>query len=49
MGLYRDHFKHARYETAEFLKVDKPYANDINYVCDLASIPVEEHRFDAVT
>lgn len=47
-SLYRNHFAHARYETADFLKVDKPYTTDISYACDLASIPVEDQRFDLV-
>ena len=32
---------------ADFEKVDKEYAQS-TYVCDLASIPVEDERFDAV-
>jgi SAM-dependent methyltransferase len=44
---YAKLFSHARYETADFLKVDKPYENP-TYVCDLSSIPVEDGRFDFV-
>lgn len=44
---YRDLFAHCRYEAADFERVDKPYARS-TYVCDLASIPVEDGRFDAV-
>jgi len=44
---YRALFGHCRYEAADFEKVDKPYAKS-TYVCDLASIPVEDGRFDAV-
>lgn len=44
---YRDLFRHARYESADFEKVDKPYASS-TYVCDLASIPVEDERFDFI-
>lgn len=44
---YRHLFQHCRYEAADFEKVDKPYAKS-TYVCDLASIPVESERFDAV-
>ena len=44
---YRELFNHARYESADFEKVDKEYAQS-TYVCDLASIPVEDERFDAV-
>jgi SAM-dependent methyltransferase len=47
-AFYRDHFGHTQYETADFMRVDKPYAPDITYVCDLASIPVENDRFDLV-
>jgi SAM-dependent methyltransferase len=44
---YRKHFGHCRYEAADFQKVDKTYAKS-TYVCDLAHIPVEDGRFDAV-
>jgi SAM-dependent methyltransferase len=44
---YRDLFSHARYEAADFEKVDKPYAKS-TYVCDLAAIPVEDARFDRI-
>lgn len=44
---YRDLFAHARYEAADFCKSDRPYA-EMNYVCDLAEIPVEDERFDMV-
>ena len=45
---YRDLFAHARYETADFMAVKgKKYAPP-DYVCDLASIPVEDVRFDHV-
>jgi SAM-dependent methyltransferase len=44
---YRDLFLHANYETADFEKVDKEYAPS-TYVCDLASIPVEDGRFDFI-
>lgn len=44
---YRDLFEHARYESADFEKVDKEYRPS-TYVCDLASIPVEDERFDAI-
>lgn len=47
-GAYRHHFDHARYESADFLAVDKPYAPDITYVGDLADIEVEDDRFDLV-
>jgi SAM-dependent methyltransferase len=45
---YRTLFSHAQYETADFLAVKgKKYAQP-DYVCDLASIPVEDGRFDHV-
>lgn len=44
---YRVHFAHCIYEAADFEKVDKPYAKS-TYVCDLAAIPVEDARFDAI-
>lgn len=45
---YRDHFHHVNYESADFAKLDKPYASDLTYVCDLRTIPVEDGRFDLV-
>jgi SAM-dependent methyltransferase len=44
---YRPLFAHCRYESADFQKVDKPYAES-TYVCDLAAIPVEDGCFDAI-
>jgi SAM-dependent methyltransferase len=44
---YRSLFEHARYETADFEKLEKEY-HPSTYVCDLASIPVEDGRFDHV-
>ncbi len=44
---YKPLFKHARYESADFEKVDKRYAPP-TYVCDLKSIPVEDCRFDFI-
>lgn len=44
---YAPLFAHARYETADFEKLEKDYAES-TYVCDLADIPVEDGRFDAV-
>lgn len=44
---YKVHFEHCQYESADFEKVDKTY-NKSTYVCDLASIPVDDERFDAV-
>ena len=45
---YRPLFAHARYESADFQKVPKPYASDITYVCDLSHIPVEDNRYDYI-
>jgi SAM-dependent methyltransferase len=44
---YRSLFTHAVYESADFEKVDKPYAKS-TYVCDLSDIPVEDARFDFI-
>ncbi|MDB5682578.1 MAG: hypothetical protein JWM75_276 [Sphingomonas bacterium] len=45
--IYKKFFAHCTYEAADFEKVDKPYARS-TYVCDLAAIPVEDARFDAI-
>jgi SAM-dependent methyltransferase len=44
---YRGHFDLARYESADFLQVDKHYAQ-VDYVCRLESIPVEAQRYELV-
>jgi SAM-dependent methyltransferase len=45
---YRPFFAHLQYESADFEKVDKPYAQS-TYVCDLCErIPVEDGRFNYV-
>jgi SAM-dependent methyltransferase len=44
---FRSLFKHARYETADFEKIDKLYSPS-TYVCSLESIPVEDARFDFI-
>jgi SAM-dependent methyltransferase len=44
---YRVHFNHVHYESADFLQVDKPYA-EVDYVCSLDDIPVEPARYDLV-
>ena len=38
---------HARYESADFLQVDKPYG-EVDYICDLADLPMEDERYDLV-
>lgn len=45
--IYKVHFDHSAYESADFLQVDKPYA-EVTYVCDLSNIPVEDNRYDMV-
>ncbi len=46
-GAYRAHFAQTRYEAADFQQVDKPYGQ-LDYVCDVDSIPVEDERYDLV-
>ena len=46
-GMHRDHFRHAQYEAADFVQVDKQYGA-VDYVCDLRNIPVEADRYDLV-
>ena len=46
-GPYRGLFEHARYESADFQRVEKEYAST-TYVCDLSAIPVEDARFDFI-
>jgi 2-polyprenyl-3-methyl-5-hydroxy-6-metoxy-1,4-benzoquinol methylase len=43
---YKSLFGHARYESADFGKVDTDYAPQ-TYTCDLTQIPVADGRFDA--
>ena len=44
---YRHLFAHAHYESADLMQVEKAFAAP-DYVCDLASIPVQDGRFDRV-
>jgi SAM-dependent methyltransferase len=44
---YRDLFRHALYESADFQQVNKEYAPP-TYTCDLKEIPVENERYDFV-
>lgn len=44
---YKHLLKHTQYESADFEKVDKEYAQS-TYVCDLKNIPVENNRFDYI-
>ena len=45
---YRSLFSHVRYECADFCKSNLPYYEQITYVCDLTSIPVQNNRYDLV-
>lgn len=45
---YKKHFAHAKYESADFCEVNKPYYDSLTHVCSLESIPVEDSRYDAV-
>ncbi|MBN1147482.1 MAG: class I SAM-dependent methyltransferase [Anaerolineales bacterium] len=45
---YKQLFGHARYESADFCQIDEIAYGEITYVCDLTSIPVEDHRYDLV-
>ena len=44
---YKTLFSHAKYESADFHKVDKKYS-PTTYVCDLKSIPTEDNRFNFI-
>jgi len=44
---YKHHFSHAKYESADFCKLDGQYA-EITYICDLASLPVDNNRYDLI-
>ena len=46
-SLYRHHFTHVIYESADFLQSNRAYAV-VDYVCTLDSVPVEDDRFDLV-
>lgn len=46
-GPYRELFDHARYEAADFAQLGTKYT-ELDYVCDLTAIPVEDARFDRV-
>lgn len=46
-SLYRHHFAHVTYESADFLQSNRVYAH-MDYVCSLEHIPVEDDRFDLV-
>ncbi len=44
---YRPLFRHCRYESADFEQIDKSYTAS-THVCDLASIPVDDDRYEAI-
>jgi SAM-dependent methyltransferase len=44
---YKHHFFHTRYESADLCQVNKKYG-EITYICDLATVPVEENHFDLI-
>jgi SAM-dependent methyltransferase len=44
---YRKLFRHTKYESADFCKIDKKY-EESTYICDLANIPVENERYDFI-
>lgn len=44
---YKHLFAHARYEAADFAQLGTDYA-PLDYVCDLADIPVEDDHFDRI-
>lgn len=45
---YRKLFEHARYETADFAQMPGKRYAALDYVCDLAEIPVEDGRYDRI-
>lgn len=44
---YRNRLAHSRYETADFWKIDKPYA-EISVVCGFRRPPVEDAHFNCI-
>jgi SAM-dependent methyltransferase len=45
---YEPLFRHANYEAADFARVPGKKYSSQTYICDLASIPVEDARYDFV-
>lgn len=45
---YRPYFSDHAYEAADFAQVEGKTYGTLDYVCDIAEIPVEDGRFDAV-
>lgn len=46
-GRYKKYFPNVIYESADICKLERDYGN-INYVCSLTDIPVEDNRFDTI-
>lgn len=46
-GPYRTMFDHATYESADFAQLKTSYTQ-LDYVCDLADIPVDADRYDRI-
>jgi SAM-dependent methyltransferase len=44
---YADLWRHTQYESADVGRIHG-HETELDYLCDLESIPVEDHRFDAV-
>jgi SAM-dependent methyltransferase len=45
---YAPWFADHRYESADFAQVDKVYAQELTYVCDLTELPVSDARYDLI-
>jgi SAM-dependent methyltransferase len=48
---YRPFFSHCRYETQDFCQYEGPvvvYSQPIDYVCDVAAMPIPPASFDAI-
>lgn len=45
---YRKLFKHARYETADFAQLDPSKYRRLDYVCDIAELPMADGRYDRI-
>ena len=43
--IYKKHFSHCKYESADFAQMDGLKYDKLTYVCDLTKIPVENDRF----
>ncbi len=45
---YKQFFNHVKYKSTDSCRLPDLAYRDINYVCDITSIPVEDNRFDLV-